>query len=192
VTDAELLADLDQALDASAAVVAGIRAEQWQAPTPCTELDVRGVLNHLVSGNLLFVALVHGGPRPDRAADHLGTDPLAAFQNAAAGLRTAFATPGVLEQVYTAPFGTAPGAGLVHVRIVETLTHGWDLARASGQAAEFPGEVTERALASSKRNLTPQMRGQAFGAEVPAPDDASAIDRLAAFLGRPYNFRAAP
>jgi hypothetical protein len=29
------------------------------------------------------------------------------------------------------------------------------------------------------------MRGQAYGAEFRAPDDASAIERLAAFLGRP-------
>jgi hypothetical protein len=34
--------------------VAGLRAAQWTAPTPCTELDVRDVVNHLVSENLLF------------------------------------------------------------------------------------------------------------------------------------------
>ncbi len=58
---------------------------------------------------------------------------LAAYRQAAAGLREAFAAPGVLESVYTAPLGTAPGAVLAHVRIVELLTHGWDLAWATGQ-----------------------------------------------------------
>ena len=65
--------------------------------------------------------------------DHLGDDPLAAYQRAAAQLREAFAGPGVLESVYEAPFGTGPGAILVHVRIAEVLTHGWDLARAAGR-----------------------------------------------------------
>jgi hypothetical protein len=43
MTDAEVLTDLDRALTATEAVVAGIGADQWAAPTPCTELDVRGV-----------------------------------------------------------------------------------------------------------------------------------------------------
>jgi uncharacterized protein (TIGR03086 family) len=187
MTDADPLADLDRALTATERVVAGIRPGQWQAPTPCTELDVRSVLNHLVSGNLLFAALVRGEPLPDRSADHLGGDPLGAFQHAARELRDAFAGPGVLESVYTAPFGTGPGIALMHVRIVELLTHGWDLARATRQPADFPDDVAERTLAATRRQLTsrPEGPGAPFGAEVAVPDDAPAIDRLAGFLGRP-------
>ncbi len=96
---AELLADLERALAATEEVVASIRADQWPAPTPCTELDVYGVLNHLVRGNLLFAAIIGGEPRPVPGADHLGGDPLAAYQRAAAQLREAFAGPGVLESV---------------------------------------------------------------------------------------------
>ena len=187
MTEADALADLDRALAATEAVVAGIRADQWPGPTPCTELDVRTVLNHLVSGNLLFAALVHGEPLPDRNADHLGSDPLAAFQRAAVALRAAFAAPGVLESVYAAPFGTAPGAALVRARIIELLVHGWDLARATGQSADFPDEVAGRALAAAKHQLTsrPEGPGAPFAAEVPIAGDAPAVDRLAAFLGRP-------
>src|SRR5579859_2235356 len=150
MTEANSLADLDRALAAADVVVAGIRADQWPAPTPCTGLDVRTLLNHLVTGNLLFAALVRGTPPPERDADHLDGDPLAAFRRAADELREAFAAPGVLEAVYTAPFGTGPGVVLVRVRIVEVLVHGWDLARATGQAADFPDDVAERALARSR------------------------------------------
>lgn len=187
MADADTLTDLDCALAAAEAVVAGIRADQWPAATPCTDLDVRAVLNHLVSGNLLFAALVRGEPLPGRDADHLGGDPLAAFQRAAAELREAFAAPGVLESVYTAPFGTGPGAALAHVRIVELLVHGWDLARATGQPAAFPDDVAERALAAARQQLTSRPEGPSapFAAEVPVAADAPAIDRLAGFLGRP-------
>jgi uncharacterized protein (TIGR03086 family) len=187
MTEAELLADLGRALAATEVVVAGIRADQWPEPTPCTELDVRGVLNHLVRGNLLFAAIIGGEPRPVPGADHLGDDPLAGYQRAAARLREAFAGPGVLESVYEAPFGTGPGAGMAHVRIVEVLVHGWDLARATGQPARFPDDVAERALARSRQRLTarPQGPGAPFAAEVPVPRDAPAADRLAGFLGRP-------
>ena len=90
MSEAELLADLDRTLAATEAVVAGVRADQWTAPTPCTELDARGVLNHLVRGNLLFVAIIRDEPRPVPGTDHLGGGPLAAFQRAAAQLREAF------------------------------------------------------------------------------------------------------
>ncbi len=166
--------------------MAGIGADQWPAPTPCTELDVRGVLNHLVRGNLLFAAIVRDEPRPAAGSDDLGDDPLAAFQDAAAQLREAFAAPDVLDSIYKAPFGTGPGAVLAHVRTVELIAHGWDLARATGQPADFPDDVTERALAGVRRALTarPQGPGAPFAAEVPVPQDAPAVDRLAGFLGR--------
>jgi uncharacterized protein (TIGR03086 family) len=187
MSETELLADLDRALAATEAVVAAVAAGQWTAPTPCTELDVRGVLNHLVRGNLLFVAIIRDEPRPVPGEDHLGDEPLAAYQRAAAQLRQAFRGPGVLESVYEAPFGTAPGTALVHVRIAENLVHGWDLARATGQPGAFPDDVAARALARSRKNLTtrPTGPGAPFAAEVPVPPDAPAVDRLAGFLGRP-------
>ena len=186
MTEAQILTDLDRSLATAEAVVAGIKDDQWAAPTPCPELDVRGVLNHLVRGNLLFAAIIRGEPRPEPGTDHLGDDPLAAFQQAAARLREAFGTPGALEEIYTAPFGTGPGAVLAHVRVVEVLTHGWDLARATGQPADFPDDVAERALAGTRRALTerPQGPGAPFAAAVPVPQGAPAVDRLAGFLGR--------
>jgi len=60
MTHAELLADLDRTLAAVEAVVAGAGSDQWTAATPCAELDAHGVLNHLVRGNLLFVAIIRG------------------------------------------------------------------------------------------------------------------------------------
>jgi uncharacterized protein (TIGR03086 family) len=186
MADAGVLTDLDRALEATERVVAGIGPGQWSDATPCTELDVRGVLNHLVGGNLRFAAIVRGETGPDRSADVLGSDPLEAFRGAGQAMRQAFAAPGVLETTYTAPFGTGPGAVMVHVRIVETLVHGWDLARATAQQAEFPADVTERALALSRRQLTsrPAGAGAPFAAEVAVPAGAPAIDLLAGFLGR--------
>jgi uncharacterized protein (TIGR03086 family) len=171
MTEIERLTDLDRALAATEAVVAGISAGQWAAPTPCTELDARGVLNHLVRGNLLFVAIIRDEPRPVPGSDHLGTDPLAAFQQASMQLREAFRGPGVLEAVYEAPFGTAPGAALAHVRIVENLVHGWDLALATGQRTSFrttspdgpwagPGTISRRGRRVRARRSPPRCRSR--------------------------------
>ena len=177
---------MDRAIAGAHAIIAGIRDEQWTAPTPCTGVDVRALVNHLVAGNLHFAALVSETPRPDGDADHLGADPLAAFGRAAAALRAALRQPGVLAGMYTLPAGTVPGAALVQIRIVEHLGHGWDLARATGQPAGFPEDVAERAIVAARAQLAtrPQRQGSPFAAEVPVPADAPAIDRLAGFLGR--------
>jgi uncharacterized protein (TIGR03086 family) len=179
------VADMDRAITAAQAIIAGIRDEQWAAPTPCTGVDVRELVNHLVTGNLHFAALVNQTPLPDRDADHLGGDPLAAFGRAAGELREAFGRPAVLSTMYAAPFGTAPGVALVTARIVEHLGHGWDLARATGQPADFPDDVVERAITAARRQLATRPEGGPFAAEVPVPATAPAIDRFAGFLGRP-------
>jgi len=184
--DAGALADMDRAVAGAEVIVGGIKAVQWADPTPCTGLDVRTLVNHLVTGNLLFAALANEAPPPDRSLDHLGDDPLAAFRRAGAALHEAFAQPGVLVRSYAAPFGTGSGLALVRTRIIENLGHGWDLARATGQPACFPGDVAERALAAARRSLATRPEGASapFAPEVPVPADAPAIDRLAGFLGR--------
>ena len=180
------LADLDRALSGAEAIVSGIKPDQWTAPTPCAELDVRAIVNHLVTGNQTFAAWVTGTSPPARDADLLGSDPLAALRESGDQLRTAFGAPGALDEIYKAPKRAVPGAILAQIRILEQLGHGWDLARATGQPADFPEDVAERALAVARQNLASRPAGPdaPYGPELAAPDGAPVIDQLAAFLGR--------
>ncbi|MGH3209145.1 MAG: TIGR03086 family metal-binding protein [Trebonia sp.] len=180
------LGDLSAAIAVTETIVAGISAGQWGAPTPCAGVDVRALVNHLVAGNLHFAALVHGTPRPDGDADLLGAEPAEAFRAAAAGLTTALSAPGVLDRRYPLPFGEVPGLGLIEIRLIEHLGHGWDLARATGQPALFPDDLAERGLSVARRQVENRTAGgnSAFGAEVQVSPAAPAIDRLAGFLGR--------
>lgn len=178
--------DLRAAIAGAEAVIAGIPAGKWGAPTPCTGVDVRTLVNHLVTGNLHFASLISGTPAPDGDEDHLGADPAEAFRAAAASLTTALGAPGVLDRTYRLPAGQVGGLALIEIRLIEHLGHGWDLAKATGQPAPFPDEVAERGLAIARRQLEdrPAGAGTAFGAEVKVPEHAQAIDRLAGFLGR--------
>ncbi|MGW0230658.1 TIGR03086 family metal-binding protein [Actinopolymorpha singaporensis] len=174
-------------------IVAGIRADQWDAPTPCTDWNVRTLLNHLVAGNILTAAVLGGAdlPPPEERArlsqvDRLGTDPPAAGSQSLDDLIAAFEQPGVLERIHPSPVGQVPGAALVHLRTTETLVHGWDLAQATGQPADFPEALAEQELAFTQANVGRARTGPRgpFGASQPVADDAPAIDRLAALLGR--------
>jgi uncharacterized protein (TIGR03086 family) len=183
---------LAAALDGTGRLVTAVRADQWQLPTPCTDWTVRRLLDHLVGGNRLATRVLRGEPLPPLdqlgrrgAEDQLGGDPPAAYRATAAELLEALRGPGVLERTHTLPAGTLPGPAVVHLRTVETLVHGWDLARATGREIPFPDELAAGELALSRDLLTRLPEGrQPFGPSQPVADDAPAIDRLAALLGR--------
>jgi uncharacterized protein (TIGR03086 family) len=181
--EADPLSDLNAAIAGVERIVARIRADQWERPTPCDGIDVSDLVNHLVIGNLAFTALITGTEPPVRDAGHLGDDPFFAFRASADQLVEALRTPDVDTRTYTLPFGEVPGAALPGIRITECLGHGWDLARATGQVPDFPDDVAARGLAEARNQLRDRSPGP-FAAEQPVPDSAPAIDRLAAFLGR--------
>ncbi|GAA1251052.1 TIGR03086 family metal-binding protein [Prauserella halophila] len=181
--------DLDTSLRAVGDIVAGIRTDQWQAATPCSEWSVRDVTNHLALGSKLFVELLAGKPGypldPD-SADALGDDPAGSYRAHAADVVTAFRGPGALEQVIEAPVGAIPGIAAVQLRTVEDLVHGWDLAVATGQRVDYPDDIVERALTFTRGQL-PDTESDAdgpFAPPQPHADDAPPIDRLVALLGR--------
>jgi uncharacterized protein (TIGR03086 family) len=179
---AQLLADLGRASTAFAQLVDAIAPGQLAGPTPCPDVNVRMLVEHLIEGSGYFANLVTGSPAPARAHP---TEPLpAAFRAAATQLLTAFSAPGILTQMFESPIGRASGAELADVRLIELVTHGWDLAHATDQPmSAFPADLCERTLMIAREFYADRTRGR-FGAPRPVSDTAPAADRLAAFLGR--------
>jgi len=170
-------------------LVAAVGSDQWSAPTPCGDWDVRRLLGHLVGGNRLFAAALGGvsleQARQALAGDPLGADPAAAYADAAAEVAAAFRELGAPERPVTIPFGTVPATVALHLRIAEALVHGWDLARATGRTVRFPDDVVEQELAFSREFVGRIPPGrQPFAPPRSAPDDAPPLDRLVALLGR--------
>lgn len=187
--------DLTAALAGTEQLVAGIGPDAWGLPTPCTGWSVRDVVNHLVAGNLLFVRVLGGEQLPPREellaasrADQLGDDASGAYRASAAALAGAFRADGALERMVTVPAGTVPGIAALHLRTVEAMVHGWDVARATGLPLAFPDGLVEQELAFT-RDMLPRVpsapAGQGpFAPAQQVPDDAPALDRLAGLLGR--------
>lgn len=137
-------------------------------------MDVIGVVAGLGSA---------AGGRPP-APFVLGEDPAAQFDEAAAATLAAWRTPGVLDQVVDSGAGPMPGHVLAGINLLDTATHTWDLATATGQPSELPEPVAAAALEASRSIVAPEIRTGRFGPERPAPADASTTTRLVAFLGR--------
>jgi uncharacterized protein (TIGR03086 family) len=180
--------DLGRAFDAVGALIAGVHPDQWSAPTPCTDWTVRRLVDHMIGMNRVMTALLVNAPiprRPTFGADE--EDPVGAYRDTAASLLLAFARPGALEREYSGPLGSASGADRLQIRLYDLLAHGWDLAQATGQLADLPDDLAEQSLAFVRTQLTEQDRPGRFAPAEGVPDDASALERLVAFLGRPIS-----
>ena len=120
---------------------------EWEARTPCTEWNVRQLVNHMVRGNLNYVALLEGGTGAEfmrlRAVDALGEEPVGAYERSVAEFVRGFREPGALERTLDYPLGKVSGGQAVAVRTTDTVIHTWDLARAIGADERLNAELVE-------------------------------------------------
>ena len=180
----------------AAEVVAGVRPDQLAGPTPCPDYDVGTLIDHLVGAGWRAVALGRGETPTGEEFPHVElTD--APEQLRKAGHEAAAAwTEDRLSTTTTMPWGeTYAGSTLVDMYLSELIAHGWDLAVAIDQTPSCDEELASSALAAARAMLRPEYRdmmglGNPFGAEQPAGDDATTLDRFAAFMGRPIGWRA--
>jgi uncharacterized protein (TIGR03086 family) len=165
--------------------------DDWRRPTPCSEWDVRALVNHVVGGNVRYQLLLHGAPTEQveatRAVDHLGDDALVSFVATAEGVVAYFHEDGALERIAHHATGDRTGRELLSMRILDAAIHGWDLARAIGADETLDDDVVAFLLAyTADLDLGPQQRAFA-PADVDVPRQASPQDQLLHRLGRRPN-----
>jgi len=175
---------LDRAIAQTGAIVAGVRPDQAGLPTPCSEFDVRQLLNHVVYDVQTFTTMLSGAERGSPDVDLIGDDWVSAYQASATGLVHAWHTRGSDGTMQLGRLGEMPAASAVGQHYADMTQHGWDLARAPGQSTDLDTELGQSSLDWARQSLKPEFRGQAFGPEVSAPDNAPVYDKLAAFFGR--------
>ena len=165
---------LSRALDQTGDVLAEVHPDQLWLPTPCGDWDVARLVAHVVATPGHFLEMARGG-QPDWSAEPLPADDgwAGEFRSAADDLIH-----------YWHEAGDAADPRQVDWQTAELAVHTWDLVRATGHPHHLDPEVAQRGLDFMAASLTSENRGRAFGAEVPAPENASVYERLAAFAGR--------
>src|SRR6516162_1963536 len=89
-----------KAMAATQRYMDGVRGDQWQAPTPNTEWDLKQVANHIIGENLWAGELLHGktiaevGNKFD--GDLAGSDPAAAYRASVSVATEAVTAPGAM------------------------------------------------------------------------------------------------
>jgi uncharacterized protein (TIGR03086 family) len=193
-----------RAVDLGGSVVDAVRPDQLARPTPCSDLDVRGLLDHLITVLERVTALGRGddpfdlSPRGEVADDGWG----AAWRHAARAARSAWTDDAALARTVRLPWATMPGAATLLSYLGEVTVHTWDLATATGQRPEWDGTVVGAAYQAYVRSLPPAGRAgmvqgirdqlppelrdepSPFADPVEVADGAPVIDRLVAWTGR--------
>jgi uncharacterized protein (TIGR03086 family) len=182
------LADLDQAQSAMSGLLASLAAADWTRATPCEQWDVTAVVRHLCTGDRAFVTSLGGVPyelpviAEELAAVSVGSLP-AAYADGAVRLREALDSAG--DEAFPSGIGPMRASEIAELRTIESLVHGWDVARAVGSSLAVDPAVADRAIGHSLALMErlPADRTP-FGPRQPVADDALALDRLVALLGR--------
>jgi len=182
---------LEQVVNELKRVVEGIQPDQLSDPTPCTEWDVRGVLNHVTGGSIMFAECVENGAISDEefgrlmSTDLVGDHPSEVFGAAANRALAAFGEPGALDRIVTLPFGTMPAGVAVNIAVFDLAVHALDLAHATGQSMELDPDVLQAGWEAAQAMLSPELRAAGLFAEAqPCAGDAPLATRLMAYAGR--------
>ena len=196
-TATDTLGFLELALDQTQILIAAIRPDQAELPTPCVGWDVRQLVTHLAPGGLRNFMIAARGEVPDwqASAGDPGDDWAATFASGARTLMEAWRQTDLNRLMPVPGGGEAPLRSRADQQIAELAVHGWDLARATGQSIDLlDPRVAQHALAWAQRMLRPEHRGpgRAFGTEVAVAEDASIQDRLAGWFGRDPRWMAGP
>ena len=168
-------------------VLTQVDDEQLELVTPCADWDVQSLISHVVLGDAAVPLLFDGKPLPDVVAidiSILGPNPVATWRGTALAAIDALRAPGAMEATVEHPTGPQLGSTVARFRLVDVLTHAWDLAEATNIDIEIPDELAEAVLDF----LLPMFDGlrdsEQFGPSATPPEDAPAWQRMLGLLGR--------
>jgi uncharacterized protein (TIGR03086 family) len=159
-------------------VLRNLTAEDQPKPTPCKDFTCHELAQHLLDSLGQLTAMAGASADVEQTGTLENRVSLTAGRAIEAWRRVD------LDGTVAGPGGSPmPASFLAGVLPLEIALHGWDLAQASGQSLHISDEVVAylRELAD---DVVPGGRGRSFGDEVSPAQDATPIDRLAAFAGR--------
>jgi uncharacterized protein (TIGR03086 family) len=172
----------------TARVVVGSTKTALDQPTPCTDWDLRTLLNHTILWTSYSAERrAHG----ESVAEDLMTKDFAAepgyAQDYEAQLNKAvhaWSDPKAWEGDLNVMGNSTPAADIAAMLIMEMVLHGWDVAEATGQDYYADDQLARAVLATVEAQGDMFRQYQGFATVVPVPADASAFDRVLALSGR--------
>jgi uncharacterized protein (TIGR03086 family) len=177
-----------RAMESARRFVSQVKPDQWHVPTPCSEWDMRVLVNHITYENMWAAELFQGktiaevGNKYER--DLLGDDPIAAYNRSVEVARPAALASGAMERMTHLSFGDYPGSEYASQLFLDLLIHGWDVAKAAGVDARLDPELVQAAMPYGERVAKDNGSTGVFDPVVKVGPDADPQTRLLAMVGR--------
>lgn len=179
---------LTEAADAAARVVSGVSPDELDGPTPCTEWDVRALMNHLIlwtSYSLERRAHAESVPEELMSTDFAAAADFAVrYREQLDRALAAWADPAAWERKLDVMGTPMDSADVAAMNLMDMVLHAWDLAVATGQAYTLPDDTARVMARAVEANAELFRQYQGFAEPVAVPRDASALDRALAASGR--------
>lgn len=174
------------ALDWVGVLMTATVPEQLDSPTPCEEFTVRNLMGHLLGTAHRSVGTAQGISTrqiPHVITDVADDDLAMAYVSITQDIQKLWHSADENDQV-TAPWGSCTALEALRGFTVETVTHGWDLAIATGQPSEAPDQIADRCLLYASAAIPDRLRGVMYDKPVTDAQEDSPTTRLAHLLGR--------
>ena len=182
----------EAAVQAFRATLGGVRADQMQGSTPCTDWNVQALITH----NIRVAAFVEGLLQENITVNPLdvsggipGDDPLKALDDNIAKVMDIIKASGSPDVQINTPFGEMTRGQFMMTPTWDLVIHKWDLAKGTGQSTTLDNSLVEAVyntfapMADGMRQM--EMAGEHIvGPEVTVSAGASLQDRLLGAFGR--------
>jgi uncharacterized protein (TIGR03086 family) len=159
--------------------------DQMDAPTPCEEFTVRDLMRHLIGTARRSAGTAQGTSTrhiPHVVANVADSDLAATYESITRDIRKLWQPASDGDRV-TAPWGSCTALEALRGFTVETITHGWDLAVATGQPREAPDQIADRCLLFASAVIPDRLRGVMYGKPTADSREDPPTTRLAHLLG---------
>lgn len=193
--------DLHPAALRMAALVRNVGDDQLDHPTPCPKYTLGDLIDHVGGLTLAFTGAAHkdvagaGSQGPSADASRLGSDWRERIPSHLDTLAEAWDDPEASQGMTRAGGVDLPGEAAAVVALDELVVHGWDVARASGQAYDVDQPTLDVVYGFVEQFSGPGHEAERqglFGPEVEVAADATQLDRLIAMSGRDPNWSPPP
>ena len=179
---------MGRAIDEFGRRLRAVRKNQWTGGTPCTEWDVRALVNHVV-GELRWIPPMLEGRTiaevGDRfAGDLLGADPRHAWTDASRQALEAAGQPGAVERTVHLSYGDSKAEDYLSELTADIVIHTWDMARAIGTDERLDPQLLAFAADILEPRAETWRAAGAFAAAVEVPAGSDAQTKLLALVGR--------
>jgi uncharacterized protein (TIGR03086 family) len=177
-----------RSLDSSINFVSNVLDDAWGNDTPCSDWDVKAVVNHIVYENMWMIAIFNGRTIADVGGefegDLVGDDPAGVYTRTANEVKAILSEPDAMSRTCQISSGPVSGADYAKELFLDTLIHGWDIAVGSNQDAVLDDYLVKMCMPLGQAIADSDSYGSNFKSATDGTTSGNPQTQLLALLGR--------